>query len=114
MKAPISWLRELVRLPAETTTTEIAEKFTNLGLTVEHIEATGPEVSGPLVVGRVLSFTEEPQKNGKTIRYCRVDVGEHNDAATDEYPASRGIVCGADNFEEGNLVVVASNKAGCV
>ena len=107
MKAPISWLRELVRLPAETTTAEIAEKFTNLGLTVEHIEATGPEVTGPLVVGRVLSFTEEPQKNGKTIRYCRVDVGEHNDAATDEYPASRGIVCGADNFEEGNLVVVA-------
>ncbi|MDO5067098.1 MAG: phenylalanine--tRNA ligase subunit beta [Propionibacteriaceae bacterium] len=107
MKAPISWLRELVRLPAETTTAEIAEKFTALGLTVEHIEATGPEVTGPLVVGKVLSFTEEPQKNGKTIRYCRVDVGEHNDPATDELPASRGIVCGAHNFEEGSLVVVA-------
>lgn len=107
MKAPISWLRELVRLPAETTTAEIAEKFTALGLTVEHVETTGPAVTGPLVVGRVLSFVEEPQKNGKTIRYCRVDVGQHNDEATDEYPASRGIVCGAHNFEEGNLVVVA-------
>ncbi len=104
MKAPISWLRELVTLPGDTAA--IADRFTNLGLTVERIVATGPDVSGPLVIGRVLSFVDEPQKNGKTIRWCRVDVGDLNDPTTDEYPASRGIVCGAHNFEAGDLVVV--------
>jgi phenylalanyl-tRNA synthetase beta chain len=55
-------------------------------------------VSGPLVVGRILSSEPEPQKNGKTIRWCSVDVGE------DE---PRGIVCGAPNAETGALVVVS-------
>ncbi|RMB57744.1 phenylalanine--tRNA ligase subunit beta [Tessaracoccus antarcticus] len=105
MKAPVSWLRELVSLPV--TDAEMADSFTRAGLTVERVETTGPDVTGPLVIGRVLSLVEEPQKNGKTIRYCRVDVGGHNDEATDEYPASRGIVCGALNFDEGDLVVVA-------
>jgi len=107
MKAPISWLRELVSLPEEAGTKEIANAFTRLGLTVEHIESTGSQVTGPLVIGRVLSFTEEPQKNGKTIRYCRVDVGSHNDPADEHHPASRGIVCGASNFAVDDLVVVA-------
>ena len=44
MKAPISWLRELVSLPEEAGTKEIANAFTRLGLTVEHIESTGSPV----------------------------------------------------------------------
>ncbi|NLE98688.1 MAG: phenylalanine--tRNA ligase subunit beta [Propionibacterium sp.] len=108
MKLPISWLRELVTLPEDATTASIAERFTNAGLTVERIESVGSPVTGPLVVGRVLTYVDEPQKNGKLIRYVRVDVGEaHNDPATDEHPASRGIVCGAHNFEVDDLVVVA-------
>ena len=107
MKAPVSWLRDLVTLPTDVTTKKLAEQFTNVGLTVERIESTESPVTGPLVVGRVLSYVDEPQKNGKVIRYCRVDVGDHNDPATDEHPASRGIVCGAHNFEEGDLVVVS-------
>ena len=107
MKAPVSWLRDLVTLPPDVTTGVLADRFTRVGLTVEHVESTGSPVTGPLTVGRVLTFADEPQKNGKTIRYCRVDVGDHNDDATDEYPASRGIVCGAHNFAEGDLVVVA-------
>lgn len=107
MKAPISWLRELVTLPATVTTASIAEQFTKVGLTVEHIEQLGSPVTGPLTVGRVLSFVDEPQKKGKVIRYCRVDVGSLNDEATEEFPASRGIVCGANNFAVDDLVVVA-------
>ncbi|MBB1484285.1 phenylalanine--tRNA ligase subunit beta [Tessaracoccus sp. MC1865] len=107
MKAPVSWLRDLVTLPSDVTTAKLAEQFTAVGLTVERIESTESPVTGPLVVGRVLSHVDEPQKNGKTIRYCRVDVGGHNDPATDEFPASRGIVCGAHNFAEGDLVVVS-------
>ncbi|MGH3451433.1 MAG: phenylalanine--tRNA ligase subunit beta, partial [Haloechinothrix sp.] len=47
------------------------------------------------------------------IRYCRVDVGAPaegsgpEEAAIESTPATRGIVCGATNFAEGDLVVVA-------
>src|SRR5699024_10840262 len=63
-------------------------------------------------VGRVLSIESETHSNGKTITYCRVDVGpEHNDAPgtgkEPPVPASRGIVCGAHNFTVGDEVVVA-------
>lgn len=107
MKAPISWLRELVDLPEDATTARIAERWTSAGLNVERVETTGGDVTGPVVIGRVLSLVEEPQKNGKTIRWCRVDVGPHNDPATDTEPAGRGIVCGASNFAVGDHVVVA-------
>lgn len=106
MKAPVSWLRELVSLPVSDA--QLADSFTRAGLTVERIETTGPGITGPLIIGEVLCLVEEPQKNGKTIRYCRVDVGnDHNDDATEGVPASRGIVCGALNFAVGDLVVVA-------
>src|SRR5205814_5842063 len=54
-------------------------------------------------VGRVLDYTDEPQKNGKTIRWCHVDVGSFNP----EGENGRGVVCGARNFAEGDLVVVS-------
>ncbi len=102
MRAPLSWLREYVDLPADVTASDLAHRLTALGLKLEALEAPGADIQGPLVVGRVLSIEEEPQKNGKVIRWCRVDVGpEHND---DE--GGRGIVCGALNFEVGDLVVV--------
>ncbi len=108
MRAPLSWLREYVDLPADVTAADLAHKLTALGLKLEALEAPGADISGPLVVGRVLTFVDEPQKNGKVIRWCQVDVGPaHNDE-----DGSRGIVCGADNFAEGDLVVVS--LPGCV
>ena len=62
--------------------------------------ATSP---APLVVGRVLSVEPEPQKNGKTINWCTVDVGEHGQRVTEGKPQE--IVCGAHNFGVGDLVV---------
>lgn len=98
MRVPMSWLREHVDLPEQVTAREVADRLIRVGLEVEAVEEAGADVTGPLVVGRVLSFTEETHKNGKTIRWCTVDVGE---------PEPRGIVCGARNFAEGDLVVVA-------
>ena len=43
----------------------------------------------------------EPQKNGKTINWCTVDVGDANGTGEPQ-----GIVCGAHNFQPGDLVVV--------
>jgi phenylalanyl-tRNA synthetase beta chain len=99
MRAPLSWIRAYVDLPDDVTSVDLAHRLTALGLKLEALEAHGADVEGPLVVGRVLSMVAEPQRNGKTINWCQVDCGpEHGE---------RGIVCGAHNFAEGDLVVVS-------
>jgi phenylalanyl-tRNA synthetase beta chain len=109
MKVPMSWLREYVDLPADLSPHDLAARLTAFDLKLEEIVSSG--ITGPLVVGRVLNLVKEPQKNGKTINWCRVDVGKHNDPSTPDAPGadgpSRGIICGAHNFDEGDLVVVS-------
>lgn len=110
MRVPVEWLRSVVELPAETTTEEIADRLTMYDLKLEEIVGGG--ITGPLTVGRVLAVQPEEQKNGKTINWCRVDVGpERNEPSVPDAPGhdvpSRGIVCGAHNFGVGDLVVVS-------
>lgn len=107
---PIEWLREHVDVPAGTTAARLAADLVRVGLEEERV--VPPPVTGPLVVGRVLTRQAKEQTNGKVINYCRVDVGpEHNDApGTGKEPSelpSRGIVCGAHNFDVGDSVVVS-------
>ncbi|MFE7508795.1 phenylalanine--tRNA ligase subunit beta [Promicromonospora sp. NPDC057488] len=95
------WLADHVELPAGLSAEQLAADLVKVGLEEEAIHPAA--VTGPLVVGRVLEMTPEPQKNGKTINWCRVDVGpEHNDEQ-----GARGIVCGAHNFGVGDLVAVS-------
>src|SRR3954452_18051404 len=101
MRTPVSWIREYADLPAELSSDELARRLTALGLKLEALERPGAEIVGPLVVGRVLTAEPEPQKNGKTINWCAVDVGEANGTGEPQ-----GIVCGAHNFGPGDLVVV--------
>jgi len=101
MLAPVSWIREYVDLPAGVSTDDLAHRLTALGLKLEGIERAGADITGPLVVGRVLTMAPEPQKNGKTINWCTVDVGAANGTGEPQ-----GIVCGAHNFAPGDLVVV--------
>ncbi|MGO4257526.1 phenylalanine--tRNA ligase subunit beta [Marmoricola sp. RAF53] len=102
MKAPLSWIREYVDLPADVSVEDLAATLTALGLKLESLEKPGSDITGPLVVGRVLTQEPEPQKNGKTINWCTVDVGDANGTGEPQ-----GIVCGAHNFAPGDLVVVA-------
>ncbi|MFC5264838.1 phenylalanine--tRNA ligase subunit beta [Kribbella qitaiheensis] len=97
MRVPLSWLREYVELPAGVTGRDVGEKLIRAGLEVETVDEAGAGLTGPLVVGRVLTFEPEPQKNGKTIRWTSLDIGK------DE---PQWVVCGADNYEVGDLVVV--------
>ena len=97
MRVPLSWLREYVELPAGVTGRQVGEKLVRAGLEVETVDEAGAGMTGPLVVGKVLSYEPEPQKNGKTIRWCSLDIGK------DE---PQWVVCGASNFEVGDLVVV--------
>ena len=76
MRAPLSWIREYADLPADVTVDDVAARLTALGLKLEAIERPGHDITGPLVIGRVLTMEAEPQKNGKTINWCTVDVGE--------------------------------------
>ncbi len=106
---PIEWLREHVDVPTGLSAEQLAADLVRVGLEEERI--VPPAVTGPLVVGKVLTREAKEQSNGKVINYCRVDVGpEHNDApGTGKEPSdlpSRGIVCGAHNFDVGDYVVV--------
>ena len=101
MRVPLSWLREYVALPAEATAREVAEKLIGLGLEVETVEEVGADITGPIVVGRVLTI-EELTGFKKPIRFCTVDVGDANGTGEPQE-----IVCGARNFTEGDLVVVS-------
>jgi phenylalanyl-tRNA synthetase beta chain len=104
-RIPLTWLAEHVELPAGTTADQLAADLVKVGLEEEAVHPAA--VSGPLVVGRVVERVPEPQKNGKTINWCQVDVGEHNGTAEDGTRTPRGIVCGAHNFDVGDHVVVA-------
>jgi phenylalanyl-tRNA synthetase beta chain len=108
MRAPVSWIREYADLPPELTADELARKLTALGLKLEALEQPGAGLDGFLVVGRVLTMEPEPQKNGRTVNWCTVDVGPASNAAhgTGEAASGVGIVCGAHNFSPGDLVVV--------
>ena len=105
MRAPVSWIRDYVDLPEGVTTEQLAARLTALGLKLESLERAAGDIQGPLVVGRVVSVADEPQKNGKVIRWCQVDVGDLN-RTVDDSDDPVGIVCGAHNFAEGDLVVV--------
>lgn len=111
MRVPLNWLADYVDLPADTDPHALAAEFASIGL--EEEDFFGPEITGPLVVGRVLELVKEEHSNGKTVNWCRVDVGpEHNedlDYPKDPQPGpevpSRGIICGAHNFVPGDLIV---------
>ncbi|WP_420368807.1 phenylalanine--tRNA ligase subunit beta [Curtobacterium sp. L1-20] len=95
MRVPLRWLGESVDLPDDVTLEHVHAALVSVGFEEEDVHTY--DLTGPIVVGRVLEREPEPQKNGKTINWCQVDVGEAE---------PRGIVCGAHNFDVGDLVVV--------
>ncbi|HWL02981.1 MAG TPA: phenylalanine--tRNA ligase subunit beta [Microbacteriaceae bacterium] len=106
MRVPVSWLGEVVDLPEDVTLEHLHEALVRVGFEEEAVHAFG--VTGPILAGRVLERTPEPQSNGKTINWCQVDVGAlgADPAAAGGERDVRGIVCGAHNFEAGDLVAV--------
>ncbi|MET0673029.1 MAG: phenylalanine--tRNA ligase subunit beta [Microbacterium pygmaeum] len=104
MRVPLSWLREYVDVPTDATPEDVLAALVRVGFEEEDIFRF--ELTGPIVVGEVLEFVEEPQSNGKTIRWCQVRVAPDGEPAADGGPAVHGIVCGAGNFFAGDKVVV--------
>ncbi len=102
MRVPLSWLGEFVELPKSPSPADVLSDLVAVGFEEEASHSF--DVSGPVVVGQVVEFSEELQKNGKTIRWCQVRVAAKD---TKDGAAVRGIVCGAQNFDVGDFVVVA-------
>jgi phenylalanyl-tRNA synthetase beta chain len=115
VRIPLSWLTDHLDLGEEVGAQDLADAFVRIGIEVDEVRPLA-QVTGPLVVGRVAEI-EELTEFKKPIRFCRVEVGEDGSEPSangadedDEHPGgirTRGIVCGATNFAEGDLVVVS-------
>jgi phenylalanyl-tRNA synthetase beta chain len=98
MRAPLSWLREYVRVDA--TAAEIADRLSISAAEVNEVVRLGVSDHGDNLglfrVGHVLEAEKHP--NADRLQLCKVDVGE-----AEPYQ----IVCGAWNFGTGAKVAVA-------
>ncbi len=97
MRAPLSWLKEFVAIPESVGAQVIADAFIRVGFEVEEIVYQGRDLTGPLVIGKVLSI-EEITGQKKPIRFVGLNCGQGH---------TRFVICGATNFVVGDLVVVA-------
>ena len=97
MRAPLSWIKEFVEIPASITAEQISDALIRVGFEVEEIIHQGADLTGPLVFAKVLSI-EEITEYKKPIRYVGLDCGEKE---------TRYVICGATNFAVGDLVVAA-------
>ena len=97
MRAPLSWLKEFVDIPASITPEQISDGLIRVGFEVEEIIKQGADLTGPLKFAKVLSI-EEITEFKKPIRYVGLDCGEGQ---------TRFVICGATNFAVGDLVVAA-------
>jgi phenylalanyl-tRNA synthetase beta chain len=97
MRAPLSWIKEFVDIPASVTPEQISDGLIRVGFEVEEIIVQGADLTGPLKFAKVLSI-EEITEFKKPIRYVGLDCGEGQ---------TRYVICGATNFVVGDLVVAA-------
>ncbi|WP_017793725.1 phenylalanine--tRNA ligase subunit beta [Leucobacter salsicius] len=105
MRVPLSWLGEFATLPEGVTPEQVHADLVRVGFEEESIRRF--DVTGPVVVGEVISAEPEEHSNGKTINWCQVRVAAPGALAADGGEDVRGIVCGAHNFGPGDKVVVS-------
>ena len=93
MRAPLSWLRDYA--PLDAPVERLTEVLSELGLVVEGVEEVGGGL-GDVVVAKVLDI--RPHPDADRIRLVDVDPGDGGPLQ---------IVCGAWNFDVGDLVPLA-------
>ncbi|MCL2819141.1 MAG: phenylalanine--tRNA ligase subunit beta, partial [Actinomycetia bacterium] len=106
MRVSLNWLEELLPEGAlsNVSTEHMCERLDMTGTAVEAVEKTGQIPEG-IYVGQIVSKERHPDSDHLWI--TRVDVGD----AAGEYAGDDGllqIVCGAQNFEAGDKVPVAT------
>jgi phenylalanyl-tRNA synthetase beta chain len=93
MRAPLSWLRDYA--PLEADIADLTNTLSSLGLVVEGVEHVGGGLDD-IVVARIASI--RPLSGADRVRLVDVDAGAGDTVR---------IVCGAWNFDEGDLVPLA-------
>ena len=111
MRVPLSWLREFVPVAEDASAEDLMATLVKVGLEEEDVHRPTDEMSGPIVVGQVLSMEPETHSNGKTVNWCQVRVVPEGREQTltgkgIEPSGVQGIICGAHNFKPGDKVVV--------
>ena len=101
MKVSLKWLNEYVDVPADLKA--FCDRLDLTGTGVEGVEKTGAAFDN-IVTAQVVSKQQHPDSDHMWV--CKVDVGEHNLGANGE-PEPLQIVCGAQNFNEGDHIVTA-------
>ena len=101
MRISYEWLKELVDIPDDPQ--QLVDEFTRTGTEVEGVERMGANLDH-VVVGQV--EVKEPHPNSDHMWLCKVNVGTQN-VDVDGNPTPLQIVCGAQNFEQGDKIVVA-------
>ncbi len=96
MKLSYSWLSEFVDLSG-ISPEEVAEKLTMNAFEVEDVQTVGANITGPLVVGKILEIHQHP--NADKIRLTKVLLKEGAEPVE--------IVCGASNIQVGHVIPVA-------
>ncbi len=101
MKVSYDWLKSMVELPEDPS--ELSREFIRTGTEVEAIETVG-ESFDHIVTAKVLSKEAHPDSDHLWV--TMVEVGANNvDAEGNPEPLQ--IVCGAQNFNEGDHIVTA-------
>ncbi|QMS56819.1 MULTISPECIES: phenylalanine--tRNA ligase subunit beta [Kocuria] len=111
MRVPLSWLREYAPVPEDATAEDVLATLVKVGLEEEDVHRPSDSLSGPIVVGQVLSMEPETHSNGKTVNWCSVRVVPEGQEQTltgkgIDPSGVQGIICGAHNFSVGDKVVV--------
>ena len=101
MRVSYEWLKEMVDVPADPQ--ELVAEFVRTGTEVEAVERMGADLDN-VVTGQVIS--KEPHPDSDHMWKLAVSVGEKN-VDGEGNPVPLQIVCGAQNFEQGDHVVVA-------
>ncbi|OUN41748.1 phenylalanine--tRNA ligase subunit beta [Enorma massiliensis] len=101
MRVSYNWLQELVDVPESPE--ELSREFIRTGTEVEAIDTVG-ESFDHVVTAKVVS--KEPHPDSDHMWVTMVDVGNYN-LGEDGSPEPLQIVCGAQNFEQGDHIVTA-------
>lgn len=101
MRLSLKWLDEYVKVPASLQ--EFCDKLDLTGTGVEGVEKLGDNFD-KIVTAKVVSKSAHPDSDHMWV--CMVDVGENN-LGEDGKPEPLQIVCGAQNFHEGDHIVTA-------
>lgn len=101
MKVSLKWLSEYVEIPADLKA--FCDRLDLTGTGVEGVEIAGATYD-KVVVGQIIEKKAHPDSDHMWV--CQVSVGENN-LGQDGKPEPLQIVCGAQNFNEGDKIPVA-------